>query len=930
MNKRIAVLMVTVSFMCSVLLYSAEEKKLLVEPVIIEQEEKKEAEAESAAQAIPEAPPIQQAEEALVQAQRENQQRDKQFQQERVDGKASQDFVSSIIANAVQQTDSQAGNDGQEEKKEAADKGIDPNTRSLLVFLDDSEINSKTSSSTTGQLIATLYQEAGPILTSGSLLSSIFTSDGMHRNTAEPLIADFNAIFDSRKWVARRVRSNLFLLIPKKYFKQDDQASIAIVETNPSPLLEPVEYSLGLKINHLEPLKNSDKNSLQSYFMLRYEQAKQIDQQHIEVEFVEQQFIDALAKNHLFVPITEYQDNSGTIPNWVIYLAGHGGYGDSIAGISLVADKKTNQSPFQKLLDYLSKKIKTKLLVYSSCYGAGYNAEQVFSELKKTVDVGIGGTRSYPFTIVTGATTDAPTYRGNIEFKVGGGIDSEIKYDEFIKEAQKESINYPVALGYLFPMIKRPIRALWNDEIGSMPQMRPVNSPAWFPITDINKAVIRIGNVMASTRKKPFLIKQYKGADGQMHDPKAILLATDTIKFPIVIDESVKKIPPFVSLLPGEVTHTLAELTYYGAPFSLKDFTADIAYGDTKKIIIKDLKALNKEDKKERWTNVVIDMNTSLRSAKLSGIYVKTGIKKYVFASKADEEAFNVQNEKFLELASSLQAVSGPFIGLSKTVDLNYKNSAGDNALHCAARVGNKAITNYLLFQLDIVKRQDDKIDINAKNNSGKTPLMIAAEHNWIELIKLLLKAGADKNIRNDSDGNKTAYDYLADANRAGLPELQSDLAANQEFFALASMPSLEIKEIMEFMTLSRIVDLNYKNEAGDNALHCAAKEKNEHAVYLLIDPNKEFDNRSDPVLKGKKIDLNAKNNSGMTPLMVAAQKESIKIIELLLKAGADKNILNSSDQDKTAYDYLTEENRKKLPQLQPDAVVAAQAVEAP
>jgi len=58
--------------------------------------------------------------------------------------------------------------------------------------------------------------------------------------------------------------------------------------------------------------------------------------------------------------------------------------------------------------------------------------------------------------------------------------------------------------------------------------------------------------------------------------------------------------------------------------------------------------------------------------------------------------------------------------------------------------------------QLDIVKLLIKAgADINAKNEYGDTPLIVASRYNQMDIVKLLIKAGADINIKNK--GGNTA-----------------------------------------------------------------------------------------------------------------------------------------------------------------------------
>ncbi len=62
---------------------------------------------------------------------------------------------------------------------------------------------------------------------------------------------------------------------------------------------------------------------------------------------------------------------------------------------------------------------------------------------------------------------------------------------------------------------------------------------------------------------------------------------------------------------------------------------------------------------------------------------------------------------------------------------------------------------------------QDDRVDINRRGEKGFTALHLAATQGHLEIVRLLLAAGADRNIR-DADG-RTAYEF---ATQRQQPEL--------------------------------------------------------------------------------------------------------------------------------------------------------------
>ncbi len=91
---------------------------------------------------------------------------------------------------------------------------------------------------------------------------------------------------------------------------------------------------------------------------------------------------------------------------------------------------------------------------------------------------------------------------------------------------------------------------------------------------------------------------------------------------------------------------------------------------------------------------------------------------------------------------------------ISKGADVNIKNKDGKTPLHIAVENNYEDIVKLLLQK---------NADVNAKDNNGNTPLHIAVEKGNYFVIKELLKAGADKNIKNNE--GKTALDIAKELN---------------------------------------------------------------------------------------------------------------------------------------------------------------------
>ena len=97
---------------------------------------------------------------------------------------------------------------------------------------------------------------------------------------------------------------------------------------------------------------------------------------------------------------------------------------------------------------------------------------------------------------------------------------------------------------------------------------------------------------------------------------------------------------------------------------------------------------------------------------------------------------------------------------LSLGADPNTKNSGNTTALMMAAGRGNIEIINMLLEAGAITS-------INQQNNAGYTALILATKNNYADTVKLLLSKGADAKLRDNK--SKRAYNYAVENNYTEL-----------------------------------------------------------------------------------------------------------------------------------------------------------------
>ena len=155
-----------------------------------------------------------------------------------------------------------------------------------------------------------------------------------------------------------------------------------------------------------------------------------------------------------------------------------------------------------------------------------------------------------------------------------------------------------------------------------------------------------------------------------------------------------------------------------------------------------------------------------------------------------------------------------------------------------------QAVNNGEVSQVQLLLEQG--VDANAKDNTGKTALMIASNKGNIEIVKLLIDNHADVNARDR--GNNTSLMY---AFKKGFQDI-SELLINND------------------------AEINAKNSNGETALMFASSGGNINIVRMLLDQG---------------FDVNAKNYNGMTPLMYSCIGGKIETAAILLGVGAGVNV---------------------------------------
>lgn len=174
-------------------------------------------------------------------------------------------------------------------------------------------------------------------------------------------------------------------------------------------------------------------------------------------------------------------------------------------------------------------------------------------------------------------------------------------------------------------------------------------------------------------------------------------------------------------------------------------------------------------------------------------------------------------------------------------------------------------------------------------HGDGFTPLMLAAQDGSVAIMELLIKAGAYVNETYGWDQPHCGSSALSYAIDSGVVEAVHMLLVSGAYAdAYVSGPL----EFNGHYVARNIPIISY-------AIH---KNAPVEIVQELIKYEAHVNEKS--------------MFSHWTPLMIAAKMGRIDCVEVLLAAGADKNVLNEFDDNKTALDYARENNDEEICEL--------------
>ncbi|XP_065346448.1 serine/threonine-protein phosphatase 6 regulatory ankyrin repeat subunit B-like [Cloeon dipterum] len=236
----------------------------------------------------------------------------------------------------------------------------------------------------------------------------------------------------------------------------------------------------------------------------------------------------------------------------------------------------------------------------------------------------------------------------------------------------------------------------------------------------------------------------------------------------------------------------------------------------------------------------------------------------------------------------------------------NYVDSKGQTALHVAAACADEKMCTWLvrvgvsaespestvLHRVGYNAAHGSKLtpffvnmglDLNERDESGKTPIVHALRAGNLALAETMLDLGADLEVKVGGFNlvhlflicnNMKAVRYLHRKNKQMVKEILSPQGTNAMHLA-ATFGDLEM--------CSWLCKLGF--DVRDIASHFR------NSVLHFASLNKQFGKSLVPFFVYKGVDVNQRNATSMTPLHFALQKENFEVAEALLKSGADSKV---------------------------------------
>ncbi|MCJ1228298.1 Ankyrin repeat domain-containing protein 44 [Toensbergia leucococca] len=257
---------------------------------------------------------------------------------------------------------------------------------------------------------------------------------------------------------------------------------------------------------------------------------------------------------------------------------------------------------------------------------------------------------------------------------------------------------------------------------------------------------------------------------------------------------------------------------------------------------------------------------------------------------------------------------------LQHNIDPAARDDAGWTPLHVAAQSGRAKVIEVLYeYEAELQARTIDggtplhcaydemeaakwflehEVDVDAIDNNGATPLMMAASDGFVVMVKLFIDHGANLNLAN-VDG-QDALHLASELGKFEVVKLLLDEGAHIDTIdtkgrSALHLAAMESREDVTSLLLERGAQINLQDQDGNTALLSAAAkiprglwdEDDDPALSFAAATSREKVFR---ILCDHNANMEAPNNLGVTPLLAAIMTPEIARARVLIDLGANIN----------------------------------------
>lgn len=249
---------------------------------------------------------------------------------------------------------------------------------------------------------------------------------------------------------------------------------------------------------------------------------------------------------------------------------------------------------------------------------------------------------------------------------------------------------------------------------------------------------------------------------------------------------------------------------------------------------------------------------------------------------------------------------------LGTGVDVNQLSGSGSSVLFMAARWGYKdSVTALLNYQYDGHNKIKVDLEFYSEEESelnGMTPLCVASKEGNVEIMRLLLEAGADA-VHQSSDGSSPLLLCLRFQHRHD--NLDEAVSVILDHIPVTAMSSAMAQIDKNGDTILHAIDCSDSFHVAKRLIHMGAdlsarsKDGCTPLMKAIVDGN--YDLAAFLVSQGADIHLGSYERG--TPLHLACKGANLPLVKLLVDAGADVNKLDDRSGESVLQACMVDES---------------------